>query len=262
MNKRILSLILSVLLLLTCAACTKQASPDADAPTVERLTDADGASVPPYETQLRDDGVAVITETNEDGEIVQVPVQEVSPPGARPAADGRLLIRDYGPYSGSIYENGSVTQVENVAAILVENISGQTCTYCEMTFLVDEQDAVFTVEELPAGRAVWVIEQNHLPAADNSVFAFDDDVCEFRASDGLEGFSWQASKDSVTLTNQTGSTQTDLTVCCRLADGDGVYLGGICCRVKAGTLASGASVTLPVSDGGGKTWEVTAILHG
>ncbi len=260
MNKRILSLILSLLLLVVCAACTKQASSDIDAPTAERLTDADGASVPSYETQLRDDGVAVITETNESGEIVQIPVQEVSPPGARPAADGRLLIKDYGPYTGSIYENGSMTQVENVAAILVENISGQTCTYCEMTFLVDEQDTIFTVEELPAGRAVWVIEQNHLPAAENSVFVFDDDVCEFRASSGTDGFLWQSTKNSVSLTNQTGSTQTDLTVCCRPVDDGGAFVGDIY-RFRVNTIADGAVVMIAVPDVG-MTWEVPGILPG
>lgn len=44
MNKRIVSLVLSLLLLIACAACTKQASPDTDAPTVEQLKDAEGAS--------------------------------------------------------------------------------------------------------------------------------------------------------------------------------------------------------------------------
>lgn len=258
MNKRIVSLVLSLLLLIACAACTKQASPDTDAPTVEQLKDAEGASAALDEA--RQDGVPVLTETNEEGRIVVIPSQEVSPPGAASAGDGRLLIRDYGPYTGSIYENGKATQVENVAAILVKNISNQTCTYCRMAFLVDEQEATFTLEELPAGRSVWLVEDHHLAAAQNAVFVFDDDVFEFRSATGLEGFTWQASGDSVTLTNQTGSTQTNLTVFCRLAEDDGTFAGSVY-SFRIDTIADGAMPALAVPDGGGKTWEVTGILH-
>lgn len=165
-------------------------------------------------------------------------------PGPKQVADGRLLVTSFSPYSGLYPEDGSDTQAENVAAILVENISDQACQYCRMTFLIEDEPAEFCLSELPAGAQAWVMEANGLVIADGDTFFFEDDECLFREEESLTGFTCTAGDGSLTVTNESGEDISSLFVYYKLLADDGAFLGGICHRAQIGALAAGETKTV------------------
>lgn len=164
--------------------------------------------------------------------------------GPKKIADGRLLVTNCGTYAGLYPEDGSDTQVENVAAILVENVSSQTCQYCQMTFLIEDEPAEFVLSELPAGASVWVLEANGLVISETDTFFFDDDESVFREEASLTGFTCTAGEGSLTVTNDSGEDAESLFIYYKLLHEDGSYLGGICYRVQVGGIAAGETKTV------------------
>lgn len=160
-------------------------------------------------------------------------------------ADGKLRLLDYGTYSGLYPEDGSDEAVEQVAAILIENTSAQTCQYSQMIFTADGEELCFTLSELPAGESAWILADERQTVTDNAVFAFETDSSVFREAPSLTDISWQAGSGSITLTNTSANLYDDLYVYYKLCGQGGAYLGGVCYRVSAGALQPGETKTVP-----------------
>lgn len=176
--------------------------------------------------------------TTADGEPI------IPEAGPKQVADGRLLVTSFGTYSGLYPEDGSDLPIESVAAILVQNVSDQTCQYCRMTFLIEDVPAEFMLSELPAGASAWVMEANGLVIAESDTYFFEDDECLFREEESLTGFTCTAGDGSLTVTNESGEDISSLFVYYKLLADDGAFLGGRCFRVEIGALAAGESKTV------------------
>lgn len=180
----------------------------------------------------------------------EVDVSEYLPSTKEPlvaeVADGRLMVLQSGQYSGLSPENGADTQVENVAALLVANISDQTCQFCTLNYTIDGTPALFQISELPAGKAVWVLEATQLTIAQDASFQYASDISAFRAAgdEWLPDISASGDDGRLTVTN-TGATDYPLvTVYYKLTYGENTYLGGIAYRITVDGLAAGESRTL------------------
>lgn len=165
-------------------------------------------------------------------------------PDAGQIADGRLVLRSSGTYSGLYPEDGSDEQVQSVAAILVENVCGQACQYCQMHFLIGSYEASFTLSELPAGACAWVLEDGRLQISGSETFAFSDELCAFREEESLAQISCTPGEGSLTVTNDSDTEYSDLFIYYKLCGEDGAFLGGICYRVSAGPLSPGETKTV------------------
>lgn len=159
-------------------------------------------------------------------------------------ADGKLLLKELGTYSGLYPEDGSDEAVENIAAVLIENVSEQTCQYCRMCFRIGGEETYFTLSELPAGKSAWVFAENRVTGTENEPYEFLNDTSVFRSSDTLNGFSWQSGEGSVSLTNNASENYQNVYVYYKLCGKDGAYLGGICYRAAVGEIAIGETKTV------------------
>lgn len=214
------STICAVLLIALCAC---------DAQTDARITNSSSA----------------IPESMETSETwVEIESTESAPKEEKQIADGKMLLKEFGTYSGLYPEDGSDEAVENIAAVLIENVSEQTCQYCRMCFRIGGEETYFTLSELPAGKSAWVFAENRVTGTENEPYEFLNDTSVFRSSDTLNGFSWQSGEGSVSLTNNASENYQNVYVYYKLCGKDGAYLGGICYRAAVGEIAIGETKTV------------------
>lgn len=161
-------------------------------------------------------------------------------------ASGRLMVLQSGQYSGLSPESGADAQVENVAALLVANISEETCQFCTLNYTIDGTPAVFQISELPAGKAVWVLEASQLTIAQDAGFHYESDISAFRAADAawLPDVTATGDGGQLTVTNAGETDYPLVTVYYKLTYGENTYLGGIAYRITVDGLAAGESKTL------------------
>ncbi len=217
-RKEVAALLLTGLLLTTACATAKEP---------ESMTEA-----PKTETIVTEPSIVVETE----------PVRPSSPQ----IAGGKLVVADTGLYSGLCPENGSDEEVTNAAALLVVNVSDQTCQYCTLEYTVDGAAAVFNISELPAGKAAWVLEANGMTAEAGASFEYQKDTSIFREADArwVPGITVTSGEGSLTVTNESETDYSLLTIYYKLTYGENTYLGGIAYRVTVDGLTAGESKTL------------------
>lgn len=226
--QRILLLLLLVALLL--AACGQTAGKTNGSETTQSSTEA---SVQPD-----------VADTSEEEFTEYLP--STKEPLVAEVASGRLMVLQRGAYSGLSPENGADAQVENVAALLVANISEETCQFCTLNYTIDGTPAVFQISELPTGKAVWVLEASQLTIAQDAGFHYESDISAFRAADSVWLPDVTATGDGgqLTVTNAGATDYSMVTVYYKLTYGENTYLGGIAYRITVNGLAAGESKTL------------------
>lgn len=176
-------------------------------------------------------------------------VFETTAPAESPlpqVADGRLTVADVGSYSGMNPENGADEAVTGVAALLVVNTSDQTCQFCTLEYAVGGAAAVFQLSELPAGKAVWVLEATGMTMAEDAECVYVSDTAVFREAEdaGLADVTAVGGNGTLTVTNNGAEDYDRLAVYYKLTYGENTYLGGIAYRVTVEALKAGESRTL------------------
>lgn len=221
---RRMAVLLAALLLLTACGKTKD-EPSGSAPA--------GTSDNPSET--------VTSPLPSESDAVQD-----TQPTVLDVADGRLMVLQSGAYNGLCPENGSDERVENAAALLVANVSEQACQFCTLNYQIDGEDAVFQISELPAGKAVWVLESGGKTTSADAVFTYVSDISVFREQDSqwLPDVTAEGGDGKLTVSNQSDRDYALITVYYKLTYGENTYLGGIAYRVTVDGLKSGESKTL------------------
>ena len=167
--------------------------------------------------------------------------QPVSPMTVPP--EQQLICEDYGLFNGAFVEDGSDEPVQNVAALLVTNGSGQYLDLAKLIYELDGQEAVFMVTGLPAGGSAWVLESSRMTASAESEFCHKSTVTSFRdhAVNTLEGVDLEFNGTMLRATNTTDKTFKALTVYYKVLHDDGNYLGGITYMTAFGDLEPGQS---------------------
>lgn len=169
----------------------------------------------------------------------------VTPAVTSPAEDEgpELSIDDLALFSGQYVEDGRDELVENVAAILVTNQTGQFLDLATITYDIDGQTATFVVTGLPAGRSAWVMESSRMTASHSSVLTYLDMTTSFRSDvvASTDKITITSNGNVLTATNNTDQTLENVCVYYRSIHTDGNFFGGITYLVSFGTLEPGAS---------------------
>lgn len=157
------------------------------------------------------------------------------------ASSEDLYCLEFTSFSGAFYEDGSNEEVENIAAILVENRSDEFLEKATITYDVDGKTATFVVTALPSGKKCWVLEQNRMEMTGGLEFKFLDCVSGFRKDTSLndEVFDIVYEDDVVTVTNKSDAPLYSVCVYYKNIHDDGNYLGGITYLISLEEIKAG-----------------------
>ena len=158
---------------------------------------------------------------------------------------GSLNCLEISRFTGGFVEDGSDTQVRDVAAILVVNNTGNFLDLATVTYKVGDRTATFKVTGLPNGKRAWVMESNRLTLGDGDEMVLEDCQETYHPNPVLSTDVLAVSRQgrSLTLTNTSGKKLSNVAVYYKNTLEDGTYLGGISYLISFGDLEPGASVT-------------------
>ncbi len=143
-------------------------------------------------------------------------------------------------YSGQFMEDNSFEEVENVAAMRLENRSEEFLDLATITYDLGEgKEAVFEVKGLPAGETVLVLEKNRLPLTGNEKFTGYPEVeASFNkyAITTTNDISVEVKDGVLIVSNMTRSTLENVTIYYKLTDAEGNFLGGVAYVSSVGDL--------------------------
>lgn len=161
------------------------------------------------------------------------------------ATSADLYCLEFNTFSGVFLEDGKNQEVENVAAILVENRSKAFLDRATITYKYGDKDAVFLLTGLPAGEKCWVMEQNKLVVDGKHSFEFETCVTAFKEDAVLSTDELlKTTEDNViTLKNISDKKLSNVCVYYKNTLDDGNYFGGITYMMKFGDLEPGDSAT-------------------
>lgn len=162
-----------------------------------------------------------------------------------PAGSGELECLEYSSYSGVFPEDGSYRSVENVAAMLIRNGTGQYLDRAVVKCNIAGQEGVFEVTGIPPGGTVWVMEKTGMTVAEGDTFAaVNTGEYSFRADAVMDTdkVSVTARNGKLHVTNESDKPLPELCLYYKDKHSDGNYFGGITYRKECGTLQPGQTV--------------------
>lgn len=183
------------------------------------------------------------TPTAEEAPTVEV--EDMTLTDRNATADGRVRFLEYTRYSGDFVEDGSGDAVEDVAAILVQNTSGEYLQFSELVFHVGTQTLSFTVTGLPPGACCWVLEQDARQIQAGEVFYYVEDSSIYlpvsQVGDTLQA---ELGSGSLTVRNYSNTAVHDVQVYYKQIHEDGHLFGGITYACPVGSLEPGEEKAL------------------
>lgn len=161
-----------------------------------------------------------------------------------PASSADLYCLEFNSYSGVFVEDGKNEDVQNIAAILVENRAKVFLDRATIKYRYGDKTATFMVTGLPAGEKCWVMEASKMPLDGKHEFefiectsAFKDDAVLY--TDKLEVVTQD---NTLTVTNTSDKTLKNVCVYYKNTFDDGNYLGGITYMMSFDTIAPDESL--------------------
>ena len=143
-------------------------------------------------------------------------------------------------YSGQFMEDNSFEEVENVAAMRLENRSSEFLDLATIIYDLGEgKEAVFEVKGLPAGETVLVLEKNRLPLTGNEFFSGYPEVSASfnkHAITSTNDISVSVKDGVLSVSNMTRKNLENVTLYYKLTETDGSFLGGVAYISSIGDL--------------------------
>lgn len=224
----------------------------------------EGATEEPPTTELQDSTAPSHSDEAPPEVSTQMPTYETVPPsedGSVELREGKLSFSSCGRYSGAFVEDGSDRPVENVAAILVTNLTGDYLTYAALKFEIDGEAATFVVTGLPAGESAWVLEYNALQIDSGASFVALDSAMQFIPTESWDELEVTFREGILSAKNLTDQTYIDGYVYYKRLHTDGNYLGGITYRSSLGDLAPGDTIEVTAGHAGEELCRVVRITQ-
>ena len=190
-----------------------------------------------------------------DPETTQPITQPTAPP------EQQLVCEGYSLFSGTFVEDGSDRPVENVAAILVTNLTGDYLTYAALQFEINGEAATFVVTGLPAGESAWVLEYNALQIDSGANFVALESAMQFIPTESWDELEVTFREGLLSAKNLTDQTYIDGYVYYKRLHTDGNYLGGITYRSSLGDLAPGDTIEVTAGHAGEELCRVVRITQ-
>lgn len=196
---------------------------------------------------------AVTAEPTEPYIPPTVPTYTGPAPTAPPPTESEILepvdtnpvtCEQFARYSGQFVEDGRDELVENVAAILVTNHSGQFIDLCTLEYEVDGKTATFVITGLPAGRSAWIIESSRMVVSDDAEFRYVNNVSALKSEviSSTNKVTITADGNMLTAVNNTSEKLEGVYIYYKTLHTDGNFLGGITYLVDFGDLEPGTPV--------------------
>lgn len=154
-------------------------------------------------------------------------------------SEHELVCLEYSSFSGAFPEDGTGRPVQNVAAMLIRNDSGKFLDYALVQCDIGTGTGTFKVTGLPAGKAVWVLEQDGKTVAPEDKFAVSDCADYSFRSDAIQNtdkLKVVTSGSTVTVTNVSNETLENVCIYYKSVHSDGNFFGGITYMLGFDTL--------------------------
>ena len=145
-----------------------------------------------------------------------------------------LSVVAVGTYTGEYVEDGTDDEVENVAALILENKSEKMLQITEIEVNINEEDtALFRITNLPADGMVMALDMNRLKCEPDSTAEKLSEAEHFfdKVPMNEDLFETEGSEGRLTLKNLSEDTYDKVYVYYKTEISDGLYLGGITYRV-------------------------------
>ncbi len=142
-------------------------------------------------------------------------------------------------YSGVYLEDGSVEEVTDIAAVILENKGERLLEQARVELCQGDKRLSFRLEYLPAGEKILVLEENRKPYLDAPVTSSAGR--EIWAQDPIPGLvTVRRAQEILMITNPGPLPLNDLTLYYKTFDYDqGMFLGGIAYQHSIHHLAPG-----------------------
>ena len=161
-----------------------------------------------------------------------------------------LTIEKADAYSGMYVEDGSFTNVANVAMLLVHNKGSYPVEFTRISLSFGEKELLFDISALPAGQRVVVQEKNGKAYPEekaNAASAMVIHKADLAMSEGQISVT-DNGNNTLTITNLTGEMIPTVRVFYKhYMKNEQVFVGGIAFTVRITRLGAGASVTIQPS---------------
>lgn len=160
------------------------------------------------------------------------------------ASSADLYCEEFTVFSGVFVENGKNEEVEDVAAILVENRSDAFLDRANISYKYGDEKALFVVTGLPAGEKCWVLEKNKMKVDGKHKFEFNNCTTAFNSNaiEVSEHLTTETNDNVVKVTNTSRHTLENVCVYYKNTFDDGNYFGGITYVLAFGELGPGESM--------------------
>lgn len=161
-----------------------------------------------------------------------------------PASSADLYCLEFNSYSGVFVEDGKNEEVQDIAAILVENRSKVFLDRATIRYRYGADTATFVVTGLPAGEKCWVMEANKMPLDGKHEFEFIECVSAFKEDAVLttDKLTVDAKDNTLTVTNTSKEVLKNVCVYYKNTFDDGNYFGGITYMMAFDNLSPGESL--------------------
>ncbi len=216
-------------------------------PTETGAAETGGAETQPPETQAPTQ--PPVTQPPKDDDNNQyVPVdQPTMPTEPMPEVEieaVQISCDRYSRFSGQFMEDGRDELVDNVAAMLVTNLSDQFLDVATISYLIDGKEATFVATGLPAGTSAWVLESSRMTIPSKAEFTYVYVTTGFRegVTATTDKVTITASGNMLTAVNNTGTTLKGVYAYYKVRHSDGNFLGGITYLADFGDLEPGVPV--------------------
>lgn len=161
-----------------------------------------------------------------------------------PVDTSPVTSEQFARFSGQFVEDGSDELVENVAAMLVTNHSGQFIDLCTLEYEIDGKTAIFVITGLPSGRSAWIMESSRMVVSDDAEFRYVDNVSALKNGviSSTDKITITSDGNMLTAVNNTSEKLEEVYIYYKTLHTDGNFLGGITYLVDFGDLESGIPV--------------------
>ena len=219
------------------SASAQPTAAPAASPTVAPSSDPVSGTVPPTTAPAPAGGAS---ETAPQPQTITLPY---SIPGSG------LVVRTLSGYDGIYLEDGSDSEISNVAALVVENTGSSSVEYAEICIVQGGCELRFKLSALPAGATGVIQEASRLAPATGEIESCTADVATTEM--GMAESQVQVAdngSDGLTVTNVSGADIPCVRIFYKYYMSDeNAYVGGIAYTAKLTGLAAGQTITVTPS---------------
>lgn len=174
-----------------------------------------------------------------------------------------LTIEKLAPYNGVFVEDGSNTNSQNVAMLLVKNNGDFPVEYTQIRVACGQEELLFDISALPAGEQLVVQEKTGKTISESKATSASALVVQRANMEMSEGKVHVTDNGDNTLTVKNLTNETIPTV--RIfykyyMEDEKLFVGGIAFTVRISRLGAGASVTIQPSHYTSQTSRVVMVL--